>query len=66
MILQHGSILIDVDYEKMCSLFNINSPEFLINTKQRVTSINNELKTKISYVNLAKALKEGFSKVPSL
>ena len=61
-ILQHGSILIDADYDLMCSLFSQNSENFLEETKKRVTSISNELGKKITYQQLGTFLKSGFSK----
>lgn len=61
-ILQHGSILIDVDIKKMCSLFMVNSDEFVRITKKKVTSINQELGKKIDCSSLIKNLRQGFSK----
>lgn len=43
-ILQHGAVLIDADVEKYCSLFNNCNPELIEKVKQRMTSINEELK----------------------
>ena len=60
-LLQHGSILIDLDYNKLVSTFNIkNKEETIKKTKERVTSINNELKKEISYNILKNALIKGF------
>ncbi len=57
-LLQHGSILIDFDIEKMSSLFKISSPAVRI--KKRVTSLNQELKREVKFKNVATALKKGF------
>lgn len=54
-LLQHGSVLLDIDIKKLTSLFNINT---LINDK--ITSINKELNKKINYNDLAKAMEKGF------
>ena len=60
-LLQHGSILIDLDYDKLVSTFNIkNKEETIKKTKARVTSINNELRKEISYNQLKEALISGF------
>lgn len=65
-LLQHGSILLDVDYDKLISCFNLENRNKMIEiTKNRVTSINNE---KINKNNksilklLKKYLKDGFEK----
>lgn len=57
-ILQHGSILIDFDIEKMCSLFRTG--EKVSQVQEKVTSLNNELKKEIEFEDLAFALKKGF------
>jgi len=59
-ILQHGSILIDIDIEKMCSLFKTGNR--ISQVQKRVTSLNSELKEKIEFEDLACALKKGFEK----
>jgi len=58
-LLQHGAILIDIDVEKYCSLFNINNCDLLKKLKKRMTSLNNEL-NKINYNNVKIAMKNGF------
>jgi lipoate-protein ligase A len=59
-LLQHGPILVDVDYERLCSLFNSKDDKKLINeTKKRITSLN-KLNKKITYGKLSKELKKGF------
>lgn len=60
-ILQHGSILLDVDVERLVSLFKIDYKKEMINElKNRVTSINEELKKKMTYGMLSKAMEKGF------
>lgn len=58
-LLQHGSILIDIDIEKMCSLFNNCNKRIINHSKKRITSIN-ELNKKVNYRNLIRAIKKGF------
>lgn len=60
--LQHGSLLMDFDYEKNALLFNQGYNEVLKSLKKNVTSIKKELKRKISYEELGDALKYGFEK----
>ncbi len=57
-ILQHGSILIDIDIEKMCSLFKGGGK--ISQVQEKVTSLNNELEKEIEFKDLAPALKKGF------
>lgn len=57
-ILQHGSILIDFDIEKMCSLFK--SEYKISQVRERVTSLNNELGKEIEFEDLTAVLKKGF------
>ena len=67
-VLQHGTLLIDFDYEKNASLFNSNNSfDNILNLKSRITSIKSELRTKknnnnkaITYEELAEAIKYGF------
>jgi lipoate-protein ligase A len=66
-LLQHGSILLDVDYNKLISLFNVKNKEKTLElSKNRITSIINEKKSlknkKIIAKKLKKYLKEGFEK----
>lgn len=62
-LLQHGSVLIDVNVNKLTSLFNVkNKKEIIKKSKQRITSINNELNKKINYDNVAGAMRNGFKK----
>ena len=65
-ILQHGSILIDFDYNKNSLLFDSsNLIDNITNLKKRITSIKREMNNidnikKISYKELANAIKQGF------
>ncbi|MFH0867703.1 MAG: biotin/lipoate A/B protein ligase family protein, partial [Candidatus Woesearchaeota archaeon] len=60
-ILQHGSMLIDFDYEKNSLLFNSsNLIDVLSNLRKRITSLKNELNKVISYEEFAEAIKSGF------
>lgn len=61
-LLQHGAILIDVDVEKYCSLFNNCNGELINKVKERVTSINDELKKKIDYNHVKQSMIKGFEK----
>jgi len=59
-LLQHGSILIDIDFDKIFSVFGIDGEDKKISIKNRITSINNELKRKITCDEVKAALKNGF------
>ena len=60
-VLQHGPILTDFDYNKNSLLFNTNdSFDSIINLKNRITSLKNELNKIINYDELAEAIKFGF------
>lgn len=63
-VLQHGTILIGVDVDKMFSLLLVPDEKLkgkMIETvKQRVTSIENELIRKVSFDEVAVAMKKGF------
>lgn len=59
-ILQHGSLLIDFDYEKNAMLFRTDYRDTLESLKKRITSIRNELDKNISRSRLANAIKSGF------
>lgn len=62
-ILQHGSILIDFDYNKNLLLFNlITTIDNIQNLQKRITSIKNESNKIIKYNELGSALKDGFKK----
>ena len=60
-MLQHGSILIDFDYNKNSSLFVKNNViDNVDNLKKRITSLKNELNEEINYKKLSEAIKSGF------
>jgi lipoate-protein ligase A len=60
-ILQHGSILIDFDYDKNSSLFSSNNfIDNIQNLRKRITSLKNELNRTMKYNELGSALKNGF------
>ena len=59
-ILQHGAVLIDIDVEKYCSLFNNCNEELVEKLKNRMTSINDELNEKVDYDKVKEAMKKGF------
>ena len=65
VILQHGTILIDVDPEKMFTYLNVNDEKIrgkmISNVKERVTSLNDSLKKRISFLDVEHALVLGFS-----
>lgn len=62
-VLQHGSLLIDFDYNKNSSIFDSNDiMDNILNLKKRVTSLNNELDNKKININeLTNAIKVGFT-----
>lgn len=60
-ILQHGSMLMDFDYEKNSILFNsINAMDSIHNLQKRITSLKNELNKTVNYKDFADAIKSGF------
>jgi len=60
-VLQHGSLLIDFDYNINNSLFNSNDIiDNILNLKNRITSLNNELNKIINIEELANVIKYGF------
>ena len=61
-VLQHGSLLIDFDYNKNDSIFNSNNNfDNIENLKNRITSLKNESKNKkISHNDLKVSIKNGF------
>lgn len=65
-ILQHGTLLIGVNIDKMFSLLKVPSEKIrdklISNVKQRVTSIEQELNKKVSFEEVCEALEEGFKK----
>lgn len=63
-VLQHGTILMDVDVEKMFSLLKVPNEKIrdklISDVKQRVTSVKHILGQDISFANVAEAMKIGF------
>jgi lipoate-protein ligase A len=63
-VLQHGTILIDVDVEKMFNLLKVSDEKIkdkmISSVKERVTSIKKELGREVNFSEVAEALKEGF------
>lgn len=63
-VLQHGTILIDVDVEKMFSLLRVPNEKIkdklISDVKERVTSINILSDKKVTYFEVFKAMKKGF------
>lgn len=57
-LLQHGPILIDADYNKLCSVFK-NNKNLINETNKRIISIK-KLNKQIKIENLKKELKKGF------
>lgn len=60
-LLQHGPILLNMDYKKYCSLFRNNNEQLLEETKKRITYLNQY--KKISQDKLKKELRKGFEKI---
>ena len=56
-LLQHGSILLDMDHDKYAGCFHNFSSNSL---RDRVTTINNELEKKVNYDKVKKAMINGF------
>ena len=52
-VLQHGAVLIDINIEKYCSLFNTYSEKSVGETIKRVTSLKKELSREISFDEVA-------------
>jgi len=63
-ILQHGTILIDVDVEKMFKVLKVSDEKIkdkmIKSVKERVTSIKNELGKEVNFNEVGEALKKGF------
>jgi len=63
-ILQHGTILLDVDVERMFMLLKVPSEKMrdkiIQNARERVTSARRMLKAEVPYAEAAKAFEEGF------
>ncbi len=61
-LLQHGAILIDIDVGKYCSLFSNCNEELIKKLKERMTSINSELKKEMNYNHVKQSMIKGFEK----
>jgi len=63
-VLQHGTILMDVDVDKMFSLLKVPNEKIkdklIADVKQRVTSIKHVLGEEICFKDVAEAMKTGF------
>ena len=63
-VLQHGTILLDVDVDEMFSLLIVPDEKIkdkmISNVKERVTSVKDILDKEISFENVADAMKIGF------
>lgn len=66
MILQHGTVLLDVDVRKMFSLLKVSDEKIrdklITNVEERVTSIKQQLGRELSFTEVQNALIKGFSK----
>jgi len=69
VVLQHGTILVNVDVEKMFSLLRVSkekvSDKDIKNVRERVTWINRELNSEVALVKIEECLIQGFSKALS-
>ncbi|MDZ7611198.1 MAG: biotin/lipoate A/B protein ligase family protein [Candidatus Moranbacteria bacterium] len=67
VILQHGTILLDVEVEKMFSLLKVPDEKIkdklIKNVKERVTSLKRETNGNLSAEEIKQALTKGFEKV---
>jgi len=65
VILQHGTILMDLDVKKMFSVLNVSkekiSDKLIKSVEDRVTSIKKELGQSVTFENVASSLINGFS-----
>ena len=63
-VLQHGTILLDVDVETMFSLLKVPNEKIkdkmITDVKQRVTSVHHILGTHVGFDQVAAAMKQGF------
>jgi lipoate---protein ligase len=63
-VLQHGTVLMDVDVDKMFSLLKVPNEKIkdklIADAKQRVTSMKHLLGEEISFKQVAEAMKRGF------
>ncbi len=70
MVLQHGTILMDLDVERMFSLLKVPSEKIrdkmIKNVKERVTSIKNILGKEIGFKELSNKIADGFREALNL
>jgi len=63
-VLQHGTVLLDVDVDKMFSILKVPNEKIkdklIADVKERVTSINHILRKEICFEDAATAMKKGF------
>lgn len=66
MVLQHGTILVDADLDKMFQLLKVSDEKIrdkmISSAEKRVTTLNKELSKKPSHEKVAEALEKGFKK----
>ncbi len=64
-ILQHGTVLLDVDVRKMFSLLKVSDEKIrdklITNVEERVTSLKQQLGKEVSFVDVQNALITGFA-----
>ncbi|MFH1054782.1 MAG: biotin/lipoate A/B protein ligase family protein [Candidatus Altiarchaeota archaeon] len=69
-VLQHGTVLLDVDVDRMFSLLRVPSEKLrgklIADVKERVTSVKGVLRKDVSYDIAAEAFKKGFTKALKL
>ena len=65
-VLQHGTVLMDVDVEKMFSILKVPNEKIrdklISDVKERVTSVKHVLGRDVSFSDAAEAMKTGFEK----
>jgi lipoate-protein ligase A len=63
-VLQHGTIITDVDVEKMFSLLKVPNEKIkdklISDVKERVTSLKHQMKKPVAFDDVADAMKNGF------
>lgn len=63
-VLQHGTVLMDVDVDKMFSLLKVPNEKMkdklIADVKQRVTSVTHLLGKEVSFVEVSRAMQQGF------
>ena len=64
-ILQHGTVLLDVDVRKMFSLLRVSDEKIrdkmITNVEERVTSLKQQLGKEVSFIDIQNALVKGFA-----